>query len=152
MNTTSNSILFLDDDVTRGDIFLKQYPNATWVKTAQECIDILPKKEWSTIYLDHDLGGRVYVSTEDENCGTTVVKYIVNNYTPENLKVEFIIHSLNYPASVSMGQHLAAAGFMDVSYIPFGTKKNFRNSIFQEILTSTYQRMLEVKLKQEHII
>jgi hypothetical protein len=31
-------VLFLDDDLARGEIFLIECPDAVWVQTAEECI------------------------------------------------------------------------------------------------------------------
>lgn len=66
----------------------------THVETAKECIEILKKEKFDLIFLDHDLGGKVYVDTNREDTGSEVARWINSNQTQiGNTKV--IVHSFN---------------------------------------------------------
>lgn len=112
-------ILFLDDDTTRTKKFKSHCPSAKCVSTSQECIDELSQK-WDTVFLDHDLGGEVYVDTNREDCGMEVVRYIVKN-KPEIFQI--IVHSLNQIAAKEMVLRLQDAGYR-VQWVPFTTLFN----------------------------
>jgi len=109
--------LFLDDEAERAERFLHTYPNAAWVKTSLECIDML-KEPWDMISLDHDLGGERYVDSGREDCGMEVVRWLAVN-KPEHLKqTHFVVHSLNADAALDMLNILRASGYK-CSYRPF---------------------------------
>jgi len=87
-------ILFLDDMQTRHDSFSRKYVghNITFVKTAKDAINILKRDlNWDLICLDHDLGNRIFVNSNDENTGYQVAKYLED----KNLTCKIIIHSCN---------------------------------------------------------
>lgn len=66
----------------------------THVETAKECIEILKKEKFDLIFLDHDLGGEVYVDTNREDTGSEVARWINSNQTKiGNAKV--IAHTFN---------------------------------------------------------
>lgn len=62
-------------------------------KSAEEAYEILSEhKEFDLIFLDHDLGGKVFVDSNESNTGYQVAKFI----TKHNIKSKRIIaHSLN---------------------------------------------------------
>lgn len=53
---------------------------------------ILDACEFNIVFLDHDLGGKVYVNSEEENTGYQVAKYIPST---NNNKTKVVIHSWN---------------------------------------------------------
>jgi DNA-binding NarL/FixJ family response regulator len=93
------NILFLDDCPQRTKKFKRLLPMAVTCETAQECIDLLPTEDWDYVFLDHDLGGETYQSSDEFNTGMQVVRYIVDN--PQNVQ-HFVVHSLNYGAALNM--------------------------------------------------
>jgi len=113
--TTHPAILFLDDDPTRGDSFLKRFPDTVWVTTAADCIEELQKHSWPTVCLDHDLGGEVYVDSNREDCGMEVVRWLENHDVSVG---QIIIHSYNFYAVGIMKNVLVKAGY-DAVRIPF---------------------------------
>ena len=89
-------ILILDDDPKRHDQFRKNYigHNLIHVHDADTCIEALIENSlFDVIFLDHDLGGRVYVGTDEHNTGSTVAKWLAEN--PSKCSENIIIHSLN---------------------------------------------------------
>ena len=110
-------ILFLDDDPSRADTFLALHPGAVWVETTPECVEQLANN-WNEIYLDHDLGGEMWVDPGREDCGMEVVR-IIAELRPKHLKnTRFIIHSHNYWAALDMVKILKSSGYRAV-YEPF---------------------------------
>ena len=69
------------------------------------------------VFLDHDLGGQVYVDSDEENTGYQFVKWIVAN-DPKITERKFVVHSFNAIGSERMLKHLIDAG-ADVRYIAF---------------------------------
>lgn len=102
------NILILEDDEDRIKQFKERFFSLfngkdknliisviEYARTAKEAIEFLKKTtHYDIIFLDHDLGNRVFVSSDDENTGSEVVRYLVenaNHYT----NTKFIIHSFN---------------------------------------------------------
>ena len=67
--------MFLDDDPNRAEIFLKEHPQAIWVTTVAECLARLDEP-WDEIHLDHDLGGKMFVDSADQECGMEVIRWL----------------------------------------------------------------------------
>lgn len=69
------------------------------VETAKDCISELEsiphaKEKFDVIFLDHDLGGEVYVDTNREDTGSEVARWI--NENPEKIYDAFVItHTFN---------------------------------------------------------
>lgn len=111
-----NTILFLDDDLNRTDAFLKIIPYAKTTLTAPGMINYLKTaKDIDIVFLDHDLGGEQMVSSNREDCGMEVVRWMVENQPDLN---QVIVHSLNQPAAVEMVAKLKDVGYI-ATYIPF---------------------------------
>jgi uroporphyrinogen-III synthase len=109
-------ILFLDDDKYRTAKFRSTVPSAFTAETAGEMIALLKKSEVvKHLFLDHDLGNEQFVSSEIENCGMEVVRWIVAN--KPNIE-HIVVHSLNGYAAEEMKAKLKDAGY-DVERIPF---------------------------------
>ena len=67
--------LFLDDDATRAETFLGRHPDAVWVQTVTQCLELLVEF-WDEVHLDHDLGGKTYVDVNDVDCGMEVIRWL----------------------------------------------------------------------------
>ena len=104
------NVLFLDDDKERTKTFRSLIPYATCVETASECIEQLRAKAWDVVFLDHDLGGEVFVSTNNPNTGSGVVRWIAEYKDVVVVKC-FICHSLNPDGRKSMAERLAYLGY-----------------------------------------
>lgn len=96
-------ILILEDDPNRILTFRRSLigQNLTIVETATEAIKELenPESDFSIIFLDHDLGGKIFVSEADENTGSEVVRWMISNM--ETIPT-VVIHSHNEPAALNM--------------------------------------------------
>lgn len=102
------NILFLDDNQNRIDVFKRYIPWATTTTTAQETINQLVDNTWDHVFLDHDLGGEVFVDSDREDTGMEVVRWIVANQPKVG---RFVVHSLNQPAAREMTLKLVDAGY-----------------------------------------
>jgi CheY-like chemotaxis protein len=113
-------ILILEDDMQRIETFGQKLcvneHNITYVTTAAEAIRWLDEDEFDLVFLDHDLGGKVYVDTNEKNTGSEVVRHMTQPTYVKSPVV--IIHSLNTPAAKSMEHALAYEGY-EVHRIPF---------------------------------
>ena len=79
----------------------KHFKNNLIVVTAK---DVAGAKDalnmsYDLAFLDHDLGGRVFVPSEDPETGYAVAKYIRDNNISIN---KIVIHSLNYDGARHM--------------------------------------------------
>jgi CheY-like chemotaxis protein len=101
-------VLFLDDSPERAKHFRSIVPSAVFVTTAEECIAELGKRQWDYVFLDHDLGGEVYVDTAEKNTGSEVVRWI-GKHRPQIGQI--VVHSCNYDAAMYMVIDLIAAGY-----------------------------------------
>ena len=120
------NVLFLDDNKDRWNRFRlelnKLFPETSptvirWTQTAEDCIRRLEQDHWQVVFLDHDLGGEVFVDTSREDCGMEVVRWIEQN-KPENIEY-FIVHSWNVPAAREMADRLKKIGYQTILK-PFG--------------------------------
>ena len=109
-------IVFLDDDHKRAKAFLEKIPDATWVETAQQVIDILKLQDKTPfLFLDHDLGGEIFVDSSRSDTGMEVVRWIEQN----NPSIGTIfVHTMNPGAGNEMTERLTKAGF-DAKRAPF---------------------------------
>lgn len=92
-------IFVVEDNKDRCGVFWNTLPklfagcHIEIAEDAKEAKEILSKdKQWDIILLDHDLGGRVYVNSLDENTGYQVAKYIDENEVSYQLA---ITHTMN---------------------------------------------------------
>ena len=89
-------VLVLEDNEERHKLFKKNYTRCELVIVveAAEAIEKLKDEEWNFLFLDHDLGGNVFVdSHSDEPTGYTVAKWLQEN--PERKPKIIATHSLN---------------------------------------------------------
>jgi hypothetical protein len=108
-------IFILEDDQNRLDFFYRWFENeeifasdnVEYAKTLY-----LKERPFDLVFLDHDLGGRVYVSSEEPNTGYQFAKFLVEQ---ENSSI-IIIHSWNPEGAKNMRNVLPKA-----YVIPFGS-------------------------------
>jgi len=109
------NILFLDDSEDRCKRFRSWCPSSIIVNTADDCIWQLKHNEYDIVFLDHDLGGKIYVNSRDKDCGMEVVRWLAKRNINLNT---IIVHSLNSSAATLMTEKLRKANY-NVSYVPF---------------------------------
>jgi len=111
-------IFVLEDNEIRIDFFKKICAACTLViaTNAEEAIKLLKQNEYDIILLDHDLGGEIYVNSNEQNTGFQVVKYMILNKLQQNSYI--IIHSMNYIGAKLMLQNLLTNGY-EAEIIPF---------------------------------
>ena len=106
-------ILILEDNWERQEQFSKNLVghNLTITDSSKTAIAKLSNEKWDVLFLDHDLGGLVYVQS-GENTGFEVAEFLKLNqkHMPQNI----IVHSLNVPGS----QNIIAA-LPNAVHIPF---------------------------------
>ena len=111
--------LFLDDSEERQEIaqkyFGKYWGDVTWAWTTKQAIQALKQSSYDLVFLDHDLGGEVFVDSKREDSGMEVVRWIVQNKPQIDT---IVIHSWNLPAAKNMELYLRDAGYA-VSRTPF---------------------------------
>ena len=78
---------------------------------------------YDLICLDHDLGGRQMVDSDEEETGAAFVRWMTQAFSPEELsrETEIIIHSYNYEGAREMARLLREAGFKRTLVQPFGS-------------------------------
>ena len=87
-------ILILEDDENRVEIFRRQLIgfDVVYVDRASDAIKWLSEDKFDYLFLDHDLGGKVFVE-ETENTGYEVCLWLEEN--PEKKPEHIFLHSLN---------------------------------------------------------
>ena len=115
-------IFVLEDNEERSKWFVSEFGNdhdlvmTTTVVIGSELVKVI---KFDIMFLDHDLGGRTFVSNNDPNCGQRVVEAILESKKQNNTCI--IIHSWNEPAARYMettlknGEHKGK-----VLCVPFG--------------------------------
>jgi len=89
-----------------------------YARTAEEAITLLKEQtHFDMIFLDHDLGDRVFVSDDDENTGSEVVRFLMKNANEYN-NTRFIIHSFNPIGAESMFNNIKQNITRDVIRVP----------------------------------
>lgn len=113
-------ILVVEDDAERVSTFYKMFADHDLViaNTARVAIDILKQMRFAIIFLDHDLGNRVYVSSSDPNTGMAVAKGVVETINSDS---RFIVHSWNPAGAENIRSYLCSAGCGSVEVKLFGT-------------------------------
>ncbi|TXH08461.1 MAG: hypothetical protein E6R03_18155 [Hyphomicrobiaceae bacterium] len=110
------SVFFLDDDPERTKKFLETIPHARCFSTAQSIIAELKEGvEIDFLFLDHDLGGKTFVDSKNEDCGMEVIRYLLAN--KRNIGI-IVVHTCNTYAGTLMTERLEGAGYL-VAREPF---------------------------------
>jgi hypothetical protein len=110
--------LFLDDDPARAQSFLSEFPQAVWVETVPDCIGRLAEN-WDEVHLDHDLGGRTFVESSENDCGMEVIRWICKEPRPHLRKTRFFVHTHNSVAGLLMVLQMRSSGY-NAEFRPFG--------------------------------
>lgn len=114
----NENILFLDDDEARIKSFKAVHPNAVIVTTASDCIEKLQTEErWDRVFLDHDLGGEIFVDSARDDCGMEVVRWICDNEPSITI---VLVHTCNTRAGANMVNALRDDCYTAV-HVPFPT-------------------------------
>ena len=111
-------IMILEDSAERVISFYNMFNNQslTIVNTAEDAINLVNYIKFDVIFLDHDLGERVYVDSEEKNTGYQVAKILSDSM---NSKTPIIIHSWN-PIGVKNMKNTLKNHKAQVVDIPFG--------------------------------
>lgn len=118
-------VLVLEDDNERMTTFRNYCLQHVRTETAPACIAKIQEAESiNELWLDHDLGGQVYVDSNREDTGMEVVRFLVANDMKSKIKKIFA-HTLNTNAGLIMAEDLCKAGY-EAYYFPF-TK--FRSAV-----------------------
>lgn len=70
------------------------------------------------LFLDHDLGERVFVSSDDDNTGAAFCRWL--GKAPDRVQPTVIVHSYNPDGAKEMIRLLRDNGWENVLRIPFG--------------------------------
>lgn len=116
-------VLVLEDDHNRHKQFKERFIengniSYTIVETAEACLTLLKNEKYDMVFLDHDLGGEVFVNSENRNTGAEVARRITEDRSSVIGSPLFIIHSLNPTGSEYM-ENLLKKEFSQVYRIPF---------------------------------
>lgn len=113
-----NRLLFLDDDPVRAAVFLREHPDAVWVTNVPDCVARLAEP-WHEVHLDHDLGGKLYVDSQDQDCGMEVIRWLCKEPRPHLNESRFYVHTHNATAGLLMVLLMLRRGYK-AEFRPFG--------------------------------
>ncbi len=123
------NILILEDDEKRiinfKQNFIGRDCNVTYVETAIDAINKIKENTFDLLFLDHDLGGEVYVPIEGTNTGSEVARYLNKN----PIKAIVIIHSLSGFGKENMLKLIEGS-----MYIPFVWQEKVFNMYVPQLL------------------
>jgi hypothetical protein len=113
-------VFILEDDHERINYFIRnfsQYAELTVSESYRDAIKTF-NPPYDAIFLDHDLGGLIYVDVQQENTGSQFCKWLgkksaIAKDTP------IVIHSHNAVGAENMKNILTIGGFTIVDTIPF---------------------------------
>ena len=111
-------LLFLDDDPLRAQLFMQDHPQAIWVTTVADCLARL-EEPWDEVHLDHDLGGKKFVDSRDEDCGMEVIRWLCKQPRDHLKATFFLVHTHNAAAGLLMVLQIRACGYKG-EFRPFG--------------------------------
>ena len=88
-------ILVLEDNPIRQEKFKQLFKNQelSIYDNVLDAYHACVCYEFSVIFLDHDLGGQIWVDSNEENTGYQFVKWLVENKIQKNAL--YYIHSMN---------------------------------------------------------
>ena len=113
-------ILILEDDLIRMKVFNRMFHKhmITHACNSDEAIKHLDKEKFDYIFLDHDLGGRIFVNSNEYDTGYRVAKYIPQSI---NKDTDVVIHSWNPAGAKNMKNILKDREKGSVECLLFGT-------------------------------
>jgi len=114
-------IFILEDDAKRTEWFNKKFiQNEVIVSdNVKDALAILESNDFDIFFLDHDLGGQVYVDSGEFNTGNTISKYLSENMRKQ---APVVVHSWNAEGARSMLNNLLSKKIRCV-YTPFGSRE-----------------------------
>lgn len=121
-------VLILEDDKARHRIFRREIPYATICTTAADAIGKLSAEEWDVVFLDHDLGGEVFVESHREDTGMEVVRWLSAN----KKDICVVVHTCN-PAGASEMLASLEQSMYDHRYMPFTVLYNRIEDVLHEM-------------------
>lgn len=95
-------IFILEDDDNRIKIFkekLKEHKLDIFKDVNDDSIKAIQDNLYGVIFLDHDLGGKVYVDSQEENTGFQMCRYLNKG---RNNDSQIIIHSHNPVGAINI--------------------------------------------------
>ena len=112
------NILVLEDNPERQKVFMKELSRnyqitiVDTVELAKTLVEEAEKNQdqFHVIFIDHDLGGEVYVDSREENTGYQFAVWLAEN----EIEAQFITHSLN-----PVGVRNIIAALPECEYVPF---------------------------------
>lgn len=110
------TVIFLDDDHNRINAFRPWCPSAIIHETADMINKAIDTSDVvDVLFLDHDLGGEVFVDSNREDCGMEVVRFIEKKQP----KIKHIVvHTMNPAAGEEMTLRLQKVGY-SAQHVPF---------------------------------
>ena len=123
-------ILVLEDDIERIRQFRNSFKSLTGIKEihycdmASNCVELLKKEKYGLIFLDHDLGGEMFVDTQNKNTGSEVARWIEQNPLENGQQV--IIHTANPAGAKYMTQLIKNSVHIPFVWVEEVFKKTFR--------------------------
>ncbi len=128
-------VVFLDDDEQRQRLMLSHCPCTKQVWDAQECMDVVRILEHiDVLFLDHDLGGEVFVDSDQPNTGAEVARQLASDPHPSIDLI--VIHSYNPVGACNM-YHLLEGCYRRVTRKPFASE-GFKEIVNSISFTNTY--------------
>lgn len=112
-------VFVLEDNPVRVEIIKEnwsQFAEFDIATSFKEAIKIF-SDDYDLLMLDHDLGGKIFISSKVENSGANFLRWFVNKKCKD---CDIIIHSHNPEGSKNMEEILVRNGYKQVIRIPFG--------------------------------
>lgn len=119
--------LVLEDDTLRIAEFEQRFAERGWTAdfadNAIDAVKFIDENDYDIIFLDHDLGGEIYVDSGNKNTGSEVARHMASKETRFSGTV--IVHSLNYAGSENIVGTLNRVGIYAVKAPGIWIKERF---------------------------
>ena len=97
-------------------------PQAVWVQTVEDCVACLAEN-WDEVHLDHDLGGRTFVDTNEIDCGMEVIRWLCREPRTHLRESLFFVHTHNSVAGLMMVLQMRSSDYK-AEFRPFGFERS----------------------------
>jgi hypothetical protein len=77
------------------------------------------EETWDEVHLDHDLGGKTFVDSRDQDCGMEVIRWLCKQPRNHLKATLFFVHTHNAAAGLLMVLQMRACGYKG-EFRPFG--------------------------------
>jgi CheY-like chemotaxis protein len=126
-NPLSMHILILEDNEFRATAFRRNLAGThlTIVAECQEAIEQIQSRTWDVVFLDHDLGGEIFVPS-GPGTGHEVAQWLQSH--PSHMPKRTILHSMNFDGRKAMKQILP-----DAEEVPFAWELASIDAITQSL-------------------